>query len=73
MVHYKGIGNSMADLFGGQVNMAFGTAPSFIQHIKNGTLIPLAVSSAGRIAALPEVPSVGEVVPGFDLTKGFSD
>jgi tripartite-type tricarboxylate transporter receptor subunit TctC len=71
MVHYKGTGNSVSDLLGGQINMAFGTAPGFIQHIKNGKLIPLAVSSAERIAALPEVPSVGEVVPGYDLTNWF--
>ena len=40
IVHYKGSGNSMADLIGGQINMSFGTAPGFIQHIKNGKVIP---------------------------------
>ena len=70
-VHYKGSGNSMADLIGGQIHMSFGTAPGFIQHIKNGLVIPLAVSSAERIAALPNVPSVGEVLPGYDLTNWF--
>ena len=71
MVHYKGTGNSVTDLLGGQINMAFGTAPGFIQHIKNGKLVPLAVSSAERLAALPDVPSVGEVLPGYDLTNWF--
>lgn len=71
MVHYKGTGNSVVDLLGGQINMAFGTAPGFIQYIKSGKLIPLAVSSSERLAALPDVPSVGEVVPGYDLTNWF--
>ena len=71
IVHYKGSGNSMADLIGGQINMSFGTAPGFIQHIKNGKVIPIAVSSANRIPALPDVPSVGEVLPGYDLTNWF--
>ena len=71
MVHYKGTGNSVSDLLGGQINMAFGTAPGFVQHIKNGKLIPLAVSSADRIAALPDVPSAGEILPGYDLTNWF--
>lgn len=71
IVHYKGSGNSMADLIGGQINMSFGTAPGFIQHIKNAKVIPIAVSSASRIPALPEVPSVGELLPGYDLTNWF--
>ena len=71
IVHYKGSGNSMADLIGGQINMSFGTAPGFIQHIKNGKVIPIAVSSASRISALPDVPSVGELLPGYDLTNWF--
>jgi len=70
-VHYKGSGNSVADLIGGQIHMSFGTAPGFIPHIKNGLVIPLAVSSAERSAALPNVPSVGEVLPGYDLTNWF--
>ena len=71
MVHYKGSGNSVADLIGGQIHMSFGTAPGFIPHIKNGLVIPIAVSSAERSAALPNVPSVGEVLPGYDLTNWF--
>lgn len=71
MVHYKGSGNSVADLIGGQIHMSFGTAPGFIPHIKSGLVIPLAVSSAERSVALPNVPSVGEVLPGYDLTNWF--
>lgn len=71
VVHYKGSGNSQGDLLGGQINMSFGTAPGFIQHIKNGKVIPLAVSGSERIAALPDVPTVGELLPGYDLTNWF--
>ncbi|MET0963655.1 MAG: tripartite tricarboxylate transporter substrate binding protein [Noviherbaspirillum sp.] len=71
MVHYKGSGNSVADLIGGQINMSFGTAPGFIQHIKNGKVIPLAVSGAERIPALPDVPTISELLPGYELTNWF--
>lgn len=71
VVHYKGSGNSQGDLLGGQINMSFGTAPGFIQHIKNDKVIPLAVSGSERIAALPDVPTVGELLPGYDLTNWF--
>ena len=71
VVHYKGTGNSQNDLLGGQIQMSFGTAPGFIQHIKNGKLVPLASSGAERIEALPDVPTVGEVLPGYDLTNWF--
>jgi tripartite-type tricarboxylate transporter receptor subunit TctC len=71
VIHYKGTGNSQGDLLGGQIQMSFGTAPGFIQHIKNGKLVPLAVSGAERIDALPDVPTVGELLPGYDLTNWF--
>lgn len=71
VIHYKGTGNSQNDLLGGQIHMSFGTAPGFIQHIKNGKLVPLASSGAERIEALPDVPTVGEVLPGYDLTNWF--
>lgn len=71
VIHYKGTGNSQSDLLGGQIQMSFGTAPGFIQHIKNGKLVPLAVSGAERIDALPDVPTVGELLPGYDLTNWF--
>jgi tripartite-type tricarboxylate transporter receptor subunit TctC len=71
VIHYKGTGNSQSDLLGGQIQMSFGTAPGFIQHIKNGKLVPLAVSGSERIDALPDVPTVGELLPGYDLTNWF--
>ncbi|HWI83631.1 tripartite tricarboxylate transporter substrate binding protein [Ramlibacter sp.] len=71
VVHYKGSGNSQGDLMAGQIQMSFGTAPGFIQHIKNGKLVPLAVSGAERIDALPDVPTVAESLPGYDLVNWF--
>ncbi|SNT09341.1 Tripartite-type tricarboxylate transporter, receptor component TctC [Noviherbaspirillum humi] len=70
-VHYKGSGNALNDLLGGQIMMSFGTAPGFIPHIKTGRVVPIAVSSAERIKALPDVPTVGETLPGYDLTNWF--
>jgi len=71
MVHYKGSGNGVADLISGQITMSFGTAPGLIPHIKNGKMIPIAVSSAARIPALPQVPSIAELIPGYDLSNWF--
>lgn len=71
MVHYKGSGGALADLIGGQINMSFGTAPGLMQHIRNGKVIPIAVSSAQRMSALPNTPSIAEVLPGYDINNWF--
>lgn len=71
MVNYKGSGSSATDLIGGQIDLSFGTVPSFMQQIKNKTLIPLGVSSAGRNPALPAVPSISEALPGYELLSWF--
>ena len=71
MVNYKGSGSSVTDLISGQINLSFGTVPSFMQHIKNGTVIPLGVSSAARNPSLPNVPTISETLPGFELLSWF--
>jgi tripartite-type tricarboxylate transporter receptor subunit TctC len=71
MVHYKGSGGALTDLLGGQINMSFGTAPGLMQFIRSGKVIPIAVSSAQRMPTLPNVPSVSEVLPGFDISNWF--
>jgi tripartite-type tricarboxylate transporter receptor subunit TctC len=71
MVNYKGSGSSATDLIGGQIDLSFGTVPSFMQQIKNKTLIPLGVSSTTRNAALPAVPSISESLPGYELLSWF--
>ena len=71
MINYKGSGSSVTDLIGGQIDLSFGTVPSFMQQIKNKTLIPLGVSSLTRNAALPSTPSISEILPGFELLSWF--
>jgi len=66
MVHIPYRGNPIPDLLGGQVQVMFGTLPSVISYIKAGTLRALAVTSAERSSALPEVPALAEFLPGFD-------
>jgi tripartite-type tricarboxylate transporter receptor subunit TctC len=70
MVHvpYRGSGPMMPDLLSGQVPVAFDAASSFIEHIRAGKLRALAVATATRLEALPDVPTVGETVPGFEAS-----
>jgi tripartite-type tricarboxylate transporter receptor subunit TctC len=58
----------LTDLLGGQVNMAFDNLPASIEHIRAGKLRALAVSTATRSEALPDVPTVGEFVPGYEAS-----
>ena len=73
MVHvpYKGAGPALTDLIGGQVQVLFDNLPSSIGHIKGGRLRALAVTSAQRSPALPDVPTVADTVPGYEATAWF--
>jgi tripartite-type tricarboxylate transporter receptor subunit TctC len=67
-VPYKGIAAAITDVIGGRVDAAFTSVPSVIQHVRGGKLRAIAVSSARRNAAAPDVPSVAEQgFPGFDV------
>ncbi len=70
MVHvpYRGAPPALTDLIGGQVHVMFDNLPSSIEHIRAGRLLPLAVSSAARLQALPDIPTVGDFVPGFETS-----
>ena len=75
MVHvpYKGSAPAVNDLIAGQVDVMFDNLPASIQHIRAGSLRPLAVTSAQRSPALPEVPTVAEAgVPGFEASSWFA-
>jgi len=63
-VPYKGVAPALTDVIGGQVPMAFASLPSCIAHVRTGKLRALGVSSARRSPALPEIPSISELVPG---------
>jgi tripartite-type tricarboxylate transporter receptor subunit TctC len=69
MVHipYKGGGALMTDLLSGQVTISFGGLAAALPNVRSGKLRLLAVASAKRSAAVPDVPSVAESVPGFDV------
>jgi len=73
MVHvpYKGAGPALIDLIGGQVHVIFDNLPSSIGHIRSGKLRALAVTSEQREPSLPQVPTVGETVPGYEATAWF--
>jgi tripartite-type tricarboxylate transporter receptor subunit TctC len=72
MVHvpYKGAGPAISDLLGGQVQVMFATAPSSIEFVRAGKLRALAVTTAARLAVLPDVATVGDFVPGYEAS-GF--
>ena len=73
MVHvpYKGAGPALIDLIGGQVHVLFDNLPSSVGHIKGGKIRALAVTSAEREPSMPELPTVGETVPGYEATAWF--
>ncbi len=71
-VPYKGSSPAVADLIGGQVQIMYDTVASCLPHIKSGKLRPLAVATAKRSSALPEVPTIAEAaLPGFEVTTWF--
>lgn len=70
-VPYKGSGPSFQDLLGGHVSMTFDSLVQSLPYIKGGKLKALAVLGKTRSPLLPDVPSVAETVPGYDLTNWF--
>jgi tripartite-type tricarboxylate transporter receptor subunit TctC len=70
MVHvpYRGLAPALTDLLGGQVQVGFGSVPSSIEHIRTGKLRALAVTTAMRAEALPDIPTFGEFVPGYEAS-----
>jgi tripartite-type tricarboxylate transporter receptor subunit TctC len=68
-VNYRGSGPALPDLLGGQCQVMFDSVVSSIEHIRAGKLRPLAVTSATRVPLLPDLPTVGETVPGYEATS----
>jgi tripartite-type tricarboxylate transporter receptor subunit TctC len=67
-VHYRGSAPALADLMAGQVQVTFDPMASSIGYITAGKLRPLAVTTATRSAALPDIPTVGDFVPGYEAS-----
>ena len=70
-VPYKGAGPAMAELIGGQVHMLITGYPGALPHIKSGKLRALGVTGAKRLAAAPDLPTIGETVRGYDVTSSY--
>jgi tripartite-type tricarboxylate transporter receptor subunit TctC len=73
MIHvpYRGGGPAMIDLIGGRVQMVITTTVATTEHIRSGKVRALAVTSATRSAALPDVPTVGEFISGYETSGIF--
>jgi tripartite-type tricarboxylate transporter receptor subunit TctC len=70
-VPYRGAAPALTDMLGGQVQVMFDNLPSSIAHIQAGRLRALAVTTATRAKALPDVPTVAETVPGYEASAFF--
>jgi tripartite-type tricarboxylate transporter receptor subunit TctC len=66
---YRGGAPALTDLIGGQVQVMFDTMQSSIEYIRAGKLRPLAVTTATRSAALPDIPTVGDYLPGYEASS----
>ena len=68
-VPYRGNAPALTDLLGGQVQVMFDSMPNSIEYIRAGTLRALAVTTATRSEALPDLPTVGDFVPGYEASS----
>jgi tripartite-type tricarboxylate transporter receptor subunit TctC len=71
-VPYKGAGPAMVDVLSGQIQLYFATMPAAMPHVKSGKLAPIAVTSARRSPALPDLPTIAEAgVPGYEASTWY--
>jgi tripartite-type tricarboxylate transporter receptor subunit TctC len=70
-VPYRGTAPALTDLLGGQVQVMFGTMTGSIEYIRTGKLRALAVTTATRSEALPDVPTVAEFLPGYEASTWY--
>ncbi len=68
---YRGGAPALTDLLGGQVQVLFDPIPASIQYIRTGKLRALAVTTATRSEALPDIPTVSEFVPGYEASAWY--
>jgi tripartite-type tricarboxylate transporter receptor subunit TctC len=70
-VPYRGAAPALTDLLAGQVHVMFASMPASIQYIRTGSLRVLAVTTGTRSEALPDVPAVSEIVPGYEASTWY--
>jgi len=70
-VPYRGSAPALTDMISGQVHVMFDILTSSIQHIRSGALRALAVTSATRSEALPDLPTVGDFLPGYEASAWY--
>jgi tripartite-type tricarboxylate transporter receptor subunit TctC len=71
-VPYRGAAPAVTDLLGGHAQIYFGSLPATIEHIRSGRLRALAVTTSTRFETLPDIPTVGEFVPGYEASQWFA-
>jgi tripartite-type tricarboxylate transporter receptor subunit TctC len=73
MVHvpYRGQGPALTDLLGGQVQVLFATTPGTTEYVRTGKLRALAVTTASRAQVLPDLPTVGDFLPGYEASQWY--
>ena len=70
-VSYRGTGPAMTDLLGGQIPVLFDNLPGSMPQIKAGRIRALGVTTKERVASIPDVPTIGETVPGYEVSVWF--
>src|ERR1043166_6653173 len=68
-IPYKGVGPALNDLLGGQIEPLIGGMPALITHVKTNRLRGIAVTTANRSSAVPDIPTVAETVPGYEVVS----
>jgi tripartite-type tricarboxylate transporter receptor subunit TctC len=71
LVPYRGAAPALIDLLGGQIQVMFDVMTSSIEYIRAGRLRALAVTTATRSEALPDIPTVGEFLPGYEASSWY--
>ena len=71
-VSYKGVGQALNDLLGGQIQLIIGGMPPMLPHVKANRLRGLAVTTEKRSSVVPDLPAVGETVPGYDAMQWYA-
>src|ERR1700687_2266634 len=71
MIHvpYRGLSPALTDLLGGQVQVIFSSLPAAIEYIRANKLRALAVTTAMRFEGQPDIPTVGDAVPGYEASQ----